>query len=386
MPGGPLQSVAMMEERAGPQELRRLLAAVVAVGSDLDLEVILRRIVDAAVELVQASYGALGVLNPERTNLSAFVTVGLDPDTEAAIGPRPKGHGILGLLIVDPRPIRLPDLGAHPDSFGFPPNHPPMTSFLGVPIFVGGLAYGNLYLTDKAGGGSFTDIDEELAVALAVAAGTAIEKARLHARVRELDVIADRDRIARDLHDTVIQRLFATGLALQGAARLAGPLPEVADRIQQAVDELDLVVRQVRSSIFELHAAETSSHGVRRQLLALGDELTGALGYAPTFQFEGPIDAAVDEVVGGHLLAVVGEALANVARHASSPVARVHVQVADGLLTATVEDEGVGLGPRRPGGHGIENLEHRAHDLGGHAAVEARAAGGTRVRWSVPVA
>ncbi len=130
------------------------------------------------MELVGARYGALGVLNPERTNLSDFVTVGLDADAEAAIGARPKGHGILGLLIVDPRPIRLPDLTAHPDSFGFPPNHPPMTSFLGVPIFVGGLAYGNLYLTDKRGDGPFSDIDEELAVALAVAAGTAIEKAR----------------------------------------------------------------------------------------------------------------------------------------------------------------------------------------------------------------
>ncbi|MBX3286049.1 MAG: GAF domain-containing protein [Actinobacteria bacterium] len=376
----------MSEHRAGPRELRRLLAAVTAVGSDLDLEVILRRIVGAAADLVDASYGALGVLNPERTNLSDFVTVGLDADAEAAIGPRPKGHGILGLLIVDPRPIRLPDLTAHPDSFGFPPNHPPMSSFLGVPIFVGGLAYGNLYLTDKRGGGGFTDIDEELAVALAVAAGTAIEKARLHARVRELDLIADRDRIARDLHDTVIQRLFATGLALQGAARLAGPLPEVADRIQQAVDELDLVVRQVRSSIFELHAAETSSHGIRRQLLALGDELTGALGYAPTFQFEGPVDAAADEVVGGHLLAVVGEALANVARHASSPVARVRVVVADGLLTATIDDEGVGLGPRREGGHGLDNLQRRAHELGGHALVEPRPEGGTHVEWSVPVA
>ena len=375
----------MTEELAGPQELRRLLHAVAAVGSDLDLEIILHRIVDAAVDLVGATYGALGVLNPERTNLSDFVTVGLDADAQMAIGALPKGHGILGLLIVDPRPIRLPDLGAHPDSFGFPPNHPPMTSFLGVPIFVGGLAYGNLYLTDKRDGGPFTDIDEELAVALAGAAGTAIEKARLHARIRELDVIADRDRIARDLHDTVIQRLFATGLALQGAARLAGPLPEVADRIQQAVDELDLVVRQVRSSIFELHAAETSIHGVRRQLLALGDELSAALGYAPAFQFEGPVDAAVGEEVGGHLLAVVGESLANIARHASSPAARVHVRVADGLLVAVIEDEGVGLGPRRPGGHGIENLQRRAHDLGGQATVEPRSSGGTRVTWRVPI-
>src|SRR5581483_6542396 len=128
-----------------------------------------------------------------------------------AIGELPRGHGILGLLIVDPVPIRLHDLREHADAFGFPARHPEMTSFLGVPIRVRDQVFGNLYLTNKRSEADFTDLDEELTVALAAAAGVAIENARLDARVRELALLEDRERIARDLHDTVIQRLFATG-------------------------------------------------------------------------------------------------------------------------------------------------------------------------------
>ncbi len=378
----------MTDSVAGPKQLRRLLDAVMSLGSDLELQVVLRQITEAAVDLVGARFGAMGVLDPGRTHLSDFITVGIDAEQVDEIGTLPEGHGILGLLIVDPRPLRLPDLREHPDSFGFPPGHPPMSSFLGVPLVVSGQAYGNLYLTDKRDGEVFTDVDEELAVALASAAGAVIEKARLHARVRELDVVEDRERIARDLHDTVIQRLFATGLALQSAARLAGPMPEVVDRIQQAIDELDAVVRQVRSSIFELHAADAPTDSVRRAVIGVGDELADALGFSPSFRFDGPIDTSLSPEVAAHLLAVVGEALANVARHASSPAASVVVTVADGRLTAVVDDDGVGPGPNghRPGGRGTENMATRAIQLGGECALEARASGGTRVRWTVPLA
>src|SRR5688572_20710383 len=167
-------------ELVGPRSLRRLLDAVMTVGSDLDLASVLHRIVESAVELVDAHYGALGVLDPTRTRLTEFITVGLDDEAYRAIGHLPEGHGILGLLIVDPKPLRLPDLGEHPDSFGFPPHHPPMKSFLGVPVAVRGEVFGNLYLTDKTSAEVFSDIDVELVVALAAAAGVAIENARLH--------------------------------------------------------------------------------------------------------------------------------------------------------------------------------------------------------------
>lgn len=241
-----------MKGFAGPRQLRRLLDAVLVVGSGLDLPSTLRRIVETASQLAGATYGALGVLDESRTSLAEFITVGLDDEVRAAIGDLPSGHGILGTLITDPRPLRLPDLHEHPDSYGFPLNHPPMTSFLGVPILIRGESFGNLYLCDKLDGEVFTDVDQELMVALATAAGVAIDNARLHERVANVARFEDRDRIARDLHDTVIQRLFAVGLSLQGAVRMAED-PALIGRLESAVDELDTTVREIRSAIFELH-------------------------------------------------------------------------------------------------------------------------------------
>jgi GAF domain-containing protein len=200
-----------------PAKLRRILEASLLLEADLDLASLLRHVVDEARSMTGARFGALGVLNWDRTGLSEFITAGLAPDEEQQIGPRPTGKGVLGLLISDPRPIRLADLRNHPDSYGVPPGHPPMNSFLGVPITVRGEIYGNLYLTDKIGWSEFTADDEALVGALSVTAGIAIENARLHARVQEVVVYEERDRLARDLHDTVIQRLFAVGLSAVAA-------------------------------------------------------------------------------------------------------------------------------------------------------------------------
>lgn len=367
-----------------PENLKRLVSAIMSLGADLDLPVVLRRLVEAAAELVDARYGALGVLSADRSHLAAFITVGLDDEEIARIGELPKGHGILGLLIVEPEPLRLPDLGRHPESFGFPPGHPEMRSFLGVPVMVRGEVFGNLYLTDKRSGPVFTDTDEELAIALAAAAGVAIENARLLARTRELDIAHERERIARDLHDTVIQRLFATGLSLQSAARLADS-HEVVDRIQTAVDELDLTVRDIRSSIFELNPPPTSSSGLRRQLLGVGDELFDALGFTPTFRFDGPVDHGVPDSLVPHVIAVVREALTNVAKHASSPTAEVRVSVAGGEVHVLVEDGGRGLPDAPGGGHGLGNLRARAEQLGGQFEAAPRPGGGTVVRWHAPI-
>ncbi|MDQ6855747.1 MAG: GAF domain-containing protein, partial [Candidatus Dormibacteraeota bacterium] len=213
--------------------VRRLLEPVRAMSSD-SLPVVLRRIVSSACELVDAQYAALGVLGPgtnvEQIRLIEFVTKGADQETIRRIGHYPVGRGILGVLIREPHPLRLHDLGGHPQSFGFPPGHPPMRSFLGVPVRIQDRVFGNLYLTEKLGGGDFTAVDEEIAIALASAAGVAIENARLQERVRQLAVLEDRERMARDLHDTVIQRLFATGLGLQALTHRAAP--DIADRIQ----------------------------------------------------------------------------------------------------------------------------------------------------------
>ena len=310
---------------AGPRSLRRLLRAVVAIGTDLDLTATLQRIVESATELADAQYGALGVLDPTRTFLSEFLTVGIDPEQRAQIGDLPKGHGILGLLIREPRAIRLPDLREHPDSFGFPPNHPPMRSFLGVPVTVRGEIFGNLYLTDKRSDDAFSDIDEELVVALAVAAGVAIENARLHARVRDLALLEDRERIAMDLHDTVIQQLFAVGLSLQATLRLLDA--ETGKRVQLAVDDLDTTIKRIRSTIFALDAPVQLAGGesVRRRVIALVTEMTPTLRVEPRTFFDGPIDSLTDEHIAEELLPVLREALSNVARHAEATEVEVRL-------------------------------------------------------------
>ncbi len=373
-----------MPAQAGPRALRRLVDAVLSISADLDLTSVLERIIAAAVELVDARYGALGVLDETGTRLANFLTVGLDSETYAAIGDLPQGHGILGLLILEPKPLRLPDLTEHPDSYGFPPHHPSMRSFLGVPIRVRDTVFGNLYLTDKQSGEVFTDVDEELTVALAGAAGVAIENARLHGRLRDLTLLEDRERIARDLHDTVIQRLFATGLSLQGAVRLA-QRPEVADRIQGAVEDLDETVKHIRTVIFGLEAGRSVSSGLRDEVLALAREAAGPLGFAPHVVFDGPIDATVDDTTAADLLATLREALSNVARHAGA--SRVDVEVVAGEDVALrVRDDGGGFDARTAGsGYGLRNMGERAHNLGGHLDVRPADAGGTVVEWRVPV-
>ena len=365
---------------AGPRPLRRLLDAVLVVGSELELGMALHRIIEAATELVHARYGALGVLDESGNALAEFITVGLTPNQEKSIGERPKGHGILGQLIAHPVPLRLPDLREHPASFGFPPNHPPMTSFLGVPIRVRDQVFGNLYLCDKADGDVFSDIDEEMTVALASAAGVAIENARLHARVADIALFEDRERIARELHDTVIQRLFGTGLLLQGTIRLATN-PEVATRVQRAVDDLDDTIRELRSAIFELNTARVQGRSVRQEVLDVCAQSARSLGFEPVVRFDGPIDSKVDDTVADHLFAVLREALSNVTRHAEATAVAVDLAAADDELVLVVEDNGIAGFDLASGGRGIENMRARATRLGGSLSISPLEKHGTRLRW-----
>lgn len=347
----------------------------------------LRRIVESAVALVDARYGALGVLDESRTRLSQFITVGIDDEGRRHIGDLPEGHGILGLLIVDAKPLRLPDLSEHPDSFGFPPNHPPMKSFLGVPIRVRDEVFGNLYLTDKMSAEVFTDVDEELVVGLAAAAGIGIENARLHAKVHEMTLLEDRERIGRDLHDTVIQRLFATGMSLQGTARLVRSDPEEAlSRIEGAVDDLDVTVKHIRTAIFDLERTRPTADGLRSRVLAIAREAAGSIGFEPRVLLEGPIDTAVEDVASVEVLATLREALSNVARHAQASRADVTVAVEGGRMHLTVADDGVGPPTDdAPKGNGLPNMDKRAARLGGSCHLEVNEHGGTTLRWEIPL-
>lgn len=374
----------VMHHKAGPAQLRRLLDAVLTIGSDLDLHTVLRTIATAATDLVDARYGALGVLNESSTGLSDFITVGVDDEQRHVIGNLPEGHGILGLLIVEPHPRRLTDLTDHAEAFGFPPGHPPMTTFLGVPITVRGTVFGNLYLCDKADGGAFTEVDEELVVDLASAAAIAIENARLHSASAELATLNDRERIARDLHDVVIQRLFATGLSLQAAVRHSTD-ELTRTKLLSAVDDLDATVRDIRATIFELHTARPPGRSIRAELAELCSEAARALGFDPTVRFDGPIDAALAGTIIDDLFAVTRESLANVAKHARATTADVEIAMRDGQLVIRVSDNGVGY--RGSGGvqSGLNNLRSRAERRRGRFEVNGVEGVGTDAIWSVPL-
>jgi signal transduction histidine kinase len=360
--------------------VQQLLDAITSIGTDLSLPIVLQRIVESACSLVEANYGALGVIGDDQ-HLSEFITAGIDPERYAAIGHLPEGHGILGLLIVDPRPLRLRDLGVHDQSVGFPPNHPDMRSFLGVPVLVRDEVFGNLYLCDKRGADEFTEEDERLAIALAAAAGVAIENARLIPRVEEMAILEDRERIARDLHDKVIQRLFATGMTLQTMLPVTGR-DDVSNRINDAVDELDVTIREIRSTIFALQAP--AQRGLRVSIFALIDGARELLGFSPELHMDGPIDTVVSEKLAEHLLAVLQETLSNIAQHAGASHVNVTVEAGTDVLVRVI-DNGTGLPTPRENGRGLQNLEERAATLGGALWAAPLETGGTVVEWRVPI-
>jgi signal transduction histidine kinase len=368
-----------------PVKLRRILEAAMLIQADLDLPDLLRHVIEEACSMTSARYGALGVLNAKGDGLSQFVTVGLSTEEEATIGSRPAGRGVLGLLITQPRPLRLATLGSHPDSYGFPPGHPPMNSFLGVPITVRDEVYGNLYLTDKQGWSEFTKDDEALVGALALSAGIAVENSRLHQQVAQVAVYEDRDRLARDLHDTVIQRLFAIGLALQSIAG-APQGPGAGDRLHGAINDIDETIRQVRASIYAL-GGPGAEQGVRSRVLSLVRDLDPVVGFEVSVSFTGPVDSAVSDQIADQLLVTIREALTNVGRHARATSARVVVSVDGSRCRLEVIDDGQGFGgvTSRDGGRGLGNLRRRAEQLNGQLLIESPPQGGSAVIWQVPL-
>jgi len=220
-------------------------------------------------------------------------------------------------------------------------------------------------------------------VALAGAAGVAIENARLHQRLEQMAVLGERERIARDLHDTVIQRLFATGLGLQGlVGRIEGA--DLRERLQQAVDELDETIREIRISIFDLEARDLSKDGLRARILSLASEVSPTLGFEPRVHLEGPLDAATDSATRDELLKTMREALSNVAKHAAASSVDVRLSASAGTITLRVADNGVGIAPGAVRGHGLDNMEARAEALGGVCEFTGRPGGGTVVSWRVP--
>ncbi len=252
-----------------------------------------------------------------------------------------------------------------------------------VPLGTAGNVRGVLTAGRRPGAMQLAPAAADMLVTFASQAGIALELAEHRRQAERVAVFEDRDRIARDLHDLVIQRLYATGMSLQGAVGLIGA-PEVANRVSQAVDALDETIRDIRTSIFELQARpQTAPAGLRSRIVEVADEMAGLLGFAPTLRLDGPLDSEVPADAAEHLLGVLREALSNTARHAAASAVEVEVRATDGL-SLTVTDNGTGV---KPGGRrsGLINLERRAAEFGGRLLVQNAAGGGTRLEWQVPL-
>jgi signal transduction histidine kinase len=368
-----------------PVKLVRVVEATMLLQADIELPVLLSHVIDEARALTGARYGALGIFDSGGTVIEEFLTVGLSEAEEARIGPEPTGRGLLGQHLTDRRPLRLADLAAHPSSVGFPAGHPQMRSFLGIPIEVRNEVYGTLFLTDKIGSSEFTDEDQALVEALAVAAGMAIENARLHRRVRDAAIVDDRDRTARDLHDTVVQHLYAVGISLETLAREA-EAAAIADRLAALVTDIGDAIRQVRSSIYELGVG-AEDPGVRAGVITLVRSLAPMLGFHVRVSFDGPVDTVISQSVAEQLLATLREALTNVGRHARATDASVTVTAHGGRCHLRVVDDGIGPDGERDGapGRGLVNLRRRAEQLHGTMELAGREGGGTVLDWTVPL-
>src|SRR3954468_7272760 len=328
------------------QRLEALDAASRAVAAELDVDRVLTVIVERVAELIGARYAALGI-SDATGRIERFITTGITPEQRAAIGPVPVGHGLLGLLIMEGHTMRADDISAHASSVGFPPNHPPMTTFLGVPVAVKGEIVGNLYLTDKAHGEPFTEDDERLVEMFAVHAGIAIENARLHDLVQRLAVVEERDRIGRDLHDGIIQAIYAVGLSLEMVPELiddqAGRT-EAVERVDRAIDALNLVIADIRAYIVQLRPAGGPEDPVEA-LARLGEEL----GMHTVVDLDVDLDDGAPLLRDlppdrrSDLLFIAREALSNVARHAGASRVVVVLDRAGDDLELRIEDNGRGM-------------------------------------------
>ena len=365
-----------------------LIRAGVELASEHDLDTILHRIVELAVQLTGARYGALGVLGTDG-GLTDFISMGVTEEQRAAIGDLPHGRGILGLLITEARPLRLRNIADHPSSVGFPPNHPPMRSFLGAPVSARGSVFGNIYLTDKQGADGFDEADEETLVVLATQAGVAIENVRLleetrsvHERLRELSVLEDRERIARELHDGVIQSLFAAGMSLQGAAAMTED-GNVSRRVESVVADLDRTIRDLRNYIFGLRPGLLADRQLDRALRDLAEDFQERTGILTVVEVQ-PETAAAISAEAGDVLQITREALSNVGRHSGAATCRVALRRADGVATLEVDDDGGGFASTSIEGSGLPNLRARAERMGGTLAIES-SSDGTTVRLEIPL-
>ncbi len=359
---------------------------MLAVAGELRLDAVLHRVVHAARELSGASYAALGIPDETGTEFDQFLHVGMSDDLVAKLGPLPRTHGMLGAMLSDPRPFRTDDVTKDPRFRGWWPDaHPMMRSFLGVPIVAKGDIIGAFYLTEKQRG--FDENDERLISVLAAHAAIAIENARLFEASRELSVIEERNRLARELHDSMTQNLFSLTLTAEAASELVHADPA---RAEAEIDRIRALARdtqaELRSLIFELRPPQLEADGlvatIRKDLEVLGR----AHGLKADLRVHGTPE--LDSTVEVELYRIVQEALNNALRHAKADTVEVELDAREGVITIIVRDDGVGFDPSaraiRERRLGLTSMRERAERLGGTFRVESSPGAGTTVSVEVP--
>ena len=352
--------------------------AVMDVARGEDLKTSLRRLVENAVVIVDCMYGALGALGLDGT-LEEFTYVGISEESADEIASFPEGKGLLGHLLEHPQPLRVKEIREHPASVGFPEGHPSMAGFLGVPIRIRDEVYGSLYLTQKRNGEEFTEEDEQLVIVLASAAGVAIDSYRGHIAQSQMSVLAERERIARDLHDLVIQRLFATGMVLQTLGKRNSLEIDDAERIQESVDNLDHTISQIRNTIFELQAA-LPLLDIRSQVVREVDALHSSAGFQIRCEFEGPVNVLVSPELAAHIIPVIRELITNAIRHAGATDISLLLSTNKTYCVVTVTDNGKGfVASHRKSG--LLNLESRALERQGSFEIFGMGSAGTKAVW-----
>ena len=365
--------------------------AVLGMAGDLSVDAVLERLVGAARDLAGARYAALGVPDEDQ-GFARFITAGMTAQEVEAMGPLPRTHGLLGAMLVDPAPYRTTDITADPRFRGWWPSaHPRMRSFLGVPIVFRGDVIGAFYLTDKEGGEAFTEGDEAAVGVLAAHAAVLMEHARLYEESRELSVVAERNRLARELHDAMTQTLFSLRLTMETAASLLATDPARAEaELATARGLLDAVFAELRVLIFELRPPALAEDGLVATLSKHLDVVGRAHGLAARLRTEGDGPAGLDPALERELLRIVQEAVTNAVRHSGAASLEVVLAFGPDAVSATVRDDGRGFDPDaraiRSRRLGLTSMRERAQALGGRALVESAPGRGTTVRVEVPVA
>lgn len=378
-----------MEGPSASPHLRSLSEVGRWLVAELDLELVLERLLGAAREGTGARYAALGVLDSQRTSLERFVHSGIPPEIADEIGDLPTGKGVLGVLVADPRPIRIDSVADHPEATGFPPGHPPMSGFLGVPIMIRGRPCANLYLTEKEGGGTFTEEDEEFIVTLAKWAGVAIANARSveAERLRFAMDAAEQERAqwARELHDETLQGLAAVRLMLATGRR--GDEGRLRESVDRALGQIDVEIASMRALINDLRPDSLDRLGIEAALRGLGSRLESRNpGLQVRVESAGEGTAMLDEAVEVALYRVTQEAINNAVKHGGAGEVIVRFRRLRTSAGVEITDDGAGFDTAAIDlGYGIIGMRERAELAGGKLEIESSPGAGAVVTLEVPV-